>query len=189
MGMPSTRVPRNRNPTALTKVLPCHASSSVPRGTKGRRMPGSTSQFSITSVRHEAVRNRPVDAGTASCGSVISVAGLDRYLTRRNQRNRSTREDALVLWFLRFLWVTIESYSIATIYGVVPPLACWLRLSMALTWRSEAASALSTARWAAAGVPPMPVGVAASGAGAAGAAGVASAGAAPVWASLFPQAA
>src|SRR5438093_5063375 len=56
MGRPSKRVSRNRKPTTLRNVSPFSKSSSVPGGTSGATIFGSTTKLSMARYRQLAVR-------------------------------------------------------------------------------------------------------------------------------------
>src|SRR5919199_1852252 len=83
-GTPSTRTRLKRKPTTLRYVCPSNASSSVPRGTRGRSSSGATRQFSIASHRHSAVRKtRGSFIGVNGCSCVVaSVRSCDMPVSR-----------------------------------------------------------------------------------------------------------
>src|SRR6266850_373687 len=56
MGRPSKRVSRKRKPTTLRNVSPFSKSISVPGGTSGARIFGSTTKLSMARYRQLAVR-------------------------------------------------------------------------------------------------------------------------------------
>src|SRR5690348_4398592 len=83
----STRVSWKRNPTTLTYVMLCHASSSVPAGTSGSSTRGAISKLRMARSRHAAVRKGRGDAaGSINGARTIARCGSRDSVVRAAQR-------------------------------------------------------------------------------------------------------